>query len=173
MGERLRFCDRMMNQATKGKELYASLLDHINVALTILFIGLLIGTFLQLRYYIREGMGRTETACVKAMGFEWKIENRNIKRGRVIFQFQDGSTVKANDSWIFVEPGRGSLEKDRLEQAWLQTRCFQIWFEKGKEADARIESIKPPFMSLGGLGQWSLLAFCALLLMRHYLKAKP
>lgn len=172
MGVGLRFCNRMMNQVQTKKEPYADLLAHVNVAVVILLISLLVGTFLQWRYYIREGANRTETACVKALGFEWKYGRRNYENGRVIFQFKDGAIAKANESWISIKPASGHLEKSRLENEWLQNSCFQIWFEKGKAADARIEQIKLPFMSLGGLGQWCLLVLALLLAARAYLKAK-
>jgi hypothetical protein len=162
----------MMSQIQVNKNQYAGLIDHVNVALVILFIGLLIGTFLQWRYYMREGANRTEMACVKAIGFDWKYGRRNYEYGRVTFQFANGMTAKAHESWISIKPASGHLEKSRLEKEWLQSSCFRIWFEKGKEADARIEQIKPPFMSLGGSGQWCLLALALLLAVRGYVRAK-
>jgi hypothetical protein len=161
-----------MSRVDLKRERYAGLLDHVNVAVVVVFLGLLVGAFLQGRYYMREGASRTETACVKAVGIEWKYGRRNYEIEHVIFQFKDGTITKANDYWISLKPAIGNLEKSRLEKEWLQISCFQIWFAKNKEADARIQQVKPPFMSFGGLGQWSFLTFAVLLVARMYLKVK-
>jgi hypothetical protein len=153
-------------------ERYAGFQDHVNVALVVVFLGLLVVAFLQGRYYMREGASLTETACVKAVGIEWKYGRRKYEIGHVIFQFKNGIITKANNYWMSIKPASGNLEKSRLEKEWLQISCFQIWFAKNNDADARIQQVKPPFMSLGGLGQWSLLAFAVLLAKRMYLKVK-
>ena len=153
-----------------NNNLSSGLLDHINVALVVLSAGLLVGCFFQQRYYLREGIVRSESACVKAIGIDWKYGRSNAQNGHIRFQLNGGESFRANEAWITLKAARSAEEKNAAEKVWLESGCFQIWFEKNKEVDARIEDIKPPLMTWGGVGQWLLCVLVLLFAIRKYLK---